>query len=194
MRLYEDTLIEWLKVFVHSDVHPSGARRKRPSAPPVSEEEMRQAEAALGFTLPPLLRRLYLEVSNGDFGPGLLRLNDDPSSHRQSYPPSLVSWYVEYRSATQQYLDEWWGDEEEDRPMVCPEKLMKIADWGCNIYSCLDCTKEACPVLRNDNNISFRTFAIEAPSLHQWLEDWLDGKQLFWLDWDTAEKITFPLG
>jgi hypothetical protein len=49
-------------------------------------------------------------------------------------------------------------------------------------------------VLRNDNNISFRTFAIESPSLHQWLEDWLNGRELFWLDWDKAEKITFPLG
>ena len=38
-------------------------------APPASPEEVAAAEASLGFELPPLLRRLYLEVGNGGFGP-----------------------------------------------------------------------------------------------------------------------------
>jgi hypothetical protein len=193
MKLTEDTLIEWLKVFAASDVHPSGARRKRRSAPPVSEVEMREAEAALGFALPALLRRLYLEVSNGDFGPGLYRLNE-PSSQSEDYPDSLVAWYVELRSPTQAEIDAVWGDLNDDRPMVWPDKLPMICDWGCNIYSCLDCAHPPYRVLRNDNNISFRTFAVESPSLHDWLEDWLDGRELFWLDWDAAAKVTFPLG
>src|SRR5215471_697705 len=39
-------------------------------APPVTEAELLEAEAKLGFPLPPLLRRFYREVSNGWFGPG----------------------------------------------------------------------------------------------------------------------------
>lgn len=152
---------------------------------------MLEAEAKLGFPLPPLLRRLYLEVSNGDFGPGLRKLDAEDS---------LVFWYVEERSMTQEEIDAAWGVEQEeqldmvwdDSPMVLPEKLLNIYDWGCNIYSFIDCSKSECPVLRNDNNRSFRTFALEAPSLHEWLESWLDGKELFWLvDWDQAEKVTF---
>lgn len=100
---------------------------------------------------------------------------------------------------TQEELDAAWDTEQEeqldvvwgDSPIVLPEKLLSICEWGCNIYSCIDCSKPEYPVLRNDNNVSFRTFALEAPSLHEWLESWLDGKDLFWLDWDKAEKVTF---
>ncbi len=34
-----------------------------------TEEEVNTAERDLGFPLPPFLRRLYLEVNNGSFGP-----------------------------------------------------------------------------------------------------------------------------
>lgn len=197
MRLDEDTLIEQLKMFAHEGGPPtvSQVRRKWKSkpAPPVTAAEMLEAEAKLGFSLPPLLRRLYLEVSNGDFGPGLLRLIEGqvtPETRPSDY--SIVSWYVGLHSTTQEKLDAWWGTEEEDRPMILPEKIFEIKDWGCNIYSCLDCSKPELPVLRNDNNISFRTFALEAPSLHEWLESWLYGKELFFLvDWEQAEKVTF---
>jgi hypothetical protein len=191
MRLHEDTLIEQLRVVARKGGPPTVSEvrqewRSKP-APPVAEAEMLEAETKLGFPLPPLLRRLYLEVSNGDFGPGLLKLGDPGASDYWS----LVSWYVEGRSITQEEIDAVWGTEEEDRPTVWPEKLLSICDWGCNIYSCVDCSKSECPVLRNDNNVSFRTLALEAPSLHEWLESWLDGKELFWLDWEKAERVTF---
>ena len=156
---------------------------------------MLAAEAALGFALPQLLRRLYLEVSDGDFGPGLLPLYERRSALNPGVLGSLVNHYVEWRSATREEIDTVWGDtDDEDRPMVCPEKLLTIRDLGCNIYSCLDCSMPESPVLRNDNNISFRTYAVEAPSLHEWLENGLDAKDISWLDWEQAEKVTFPLG
>ena len=65
---------------------------------------MLAAEAALGFALPPLLRRLYLEVSNGDFGPGLLPLNEDRSASKRSLRGFLVNDYLERRLATQERL------------------------------------------------------------------------------------------
>jgi hypothetical protein len=37
---------------------------------PVTREAIYDAEQALGFALPELLRRLYEEVGNGGFGPG----------------------------------------------------------------------------------------------------------------------------
>ena len=194
MKLDEDTLIQQLKATACKGGAPSsaGVRRKEKPAPPVTEAEILEAEARLGFPLPPLFRRLYLEVSNGDFGPGLMMLVNGPltpESWGADY--SIVSWYVGLRSTTQEELDARYGTEEEDRPMVLPEKILFIADWGCSIYSCVDCSKPECPVLRNDNNESFRTFAIEAPSLHEWLEEWLNRKQVFWLDWEKAEKVTF---
>ncbi|MGH4031337.1 hypothetical protein ACQB60_20655 [Actinomycetota bacterium Odt1-20B] len=37
---------------------------------PATEAAVTEAELVIGFPLPPLLRRLYLEVANGGFGPG----------------------------------------------------------------------------------------------------------------------------
>ncbi|WP_216858509.1 SMI1/KNR4 family protein [Actinomadura verrucosospora] len=50
--------------------------------PRATSEQIKEAEAALGFPLPPLLSRLYREVGNGGFGPDcqLLPLTGSPSS------------------------------------------------------------------------------------------------------------------
>ncbi|MEV6371357.1 hypothetical protein AB0L86_31195 [Micromonospora musae] len=37
--------------------------------PPASPEAVSDAEKVIGYPLPRLLRRLYLEVANGGFGP-----------------------------------------------------------------------------------------------------------------------------
>ena len=49
---------------------PGHPQRHGFAYPPASEEQLRATEAALGFTLPPVLRALYAEVANGGFGPG----------------------------------------------------------------------------------------------------------------------------
>ena len=41
-----------------------------PALTPATPEAVREAEAVIGYKLPRLLRRLYLEVGNGGFGPG----------------------------------------------------------------------------------------------------------------------------
>ena len=47
-----------------------------PALVPATAEAVREAEGLVGLPLPPLLRRLYLEVADGGFGPyyGLLGL------------------------------------------------------------------------------------------------------------------------
>jgi hypothetical protein len=47
-----------------------------PVQPPVAPDSVAEAERILGFRLPELLRRLYIEVGNGGFGPifGLIPL------------------------------------------------------------------------------------------------------------------------
>jgi hypothetical protein len=41
-----------------------------PPPPPASPEAVEEAQVMVGYPLPGLLRRLYLEVGNGGFGPG----------------------------------------------------------------------------------------------------------------------------
>lgn len=64
------------------------------SAPPVSEEQLRQAEARLGFRLPALLRRLYMTVANGAefFMPGRIVYGiADELNSRPAGPGSIES-------------------------------------------------------------------------------------------------------
>src|SRR5216683_6367148 len=93
----ENTLIERLKEIIRTNRHPTGEYiwRHQTASPPATGEELAHAEAQLGFELPSFLRRLYLEVGNGSFGPGygLLPLND----HSPSSAPltdSLVASYL----------------------------------------------------------------------------------------------------
>jgi SMI1 / KNR4 family (SUKH-1) len=142
----------------------------------IPEEDLARAEAMLGFLLPSLLRRIYLEVGNGAFGlsPLYERVND--------LAMPLVESYVGLRL-------ESGGDENGERRW--PEKLLIIYDHGCNIYSCLDCAHPEQRVLMNDNNKDLNTYALEAPSFQQWLQVLLEDTLYLHFDWDTAEKVAF---
>ena len=125
------------------------------------EAELAHAEALLGFPLPSLLRRIYLEVGNGAFGLSPLFRE---RFHGLEMP--LIDSYVELRSESGRGKD---GEN------IWPEKLLIISDWGCNISSCFDCAHHEQRVLRNDNNIDPDMYALEAPSFQQWLQALLDG-------------------
>jgi hypothetical protein len=150
----------------------------------VSEEDVAQVETKLGFPLPSLLKRIYLEVGNGAFGFSPL----DGEGFGGMDEEDLVDDYMQRRSLSQEEIDLNWNQGEE-RPFLWPEKLLPIYDSGCNIYSCLECSHPENRVLRYDPNISLATCAIEAPSFHQWLQSILDGT--FNFQWNDAEKVTF---
>lgn len=74
MRYNEDELLERLKSIVFT-----GKLRWQHVRSPVTESDVMQAEAMIGFALPSLLKRPYLEIGNGGFGPGdgLYPLNNE---------------------------------------------------------------------------------------------------------------------
>lgn len=184
----ETALIDRLKFWVQSGMPPlSGYNWQRACInPPVTLEELDRAESILGFALPPLLKRIYLEVGNGGFGPScLFKLADESRAYDFD---AVVQNYLAMRSMTQEDIDTHWK-EEEDKPTLWPEKVLMICDWGCNMYSYVDCASPEYRVLHTDSNISHSEFAIESPSLYRWLEDWLTGIRSF--NWPQAEKITF---
>ncbi len=76
------------------------------------------------------------------------------------------------------------------KPALWPERVIVLCDWGCNIYSCLDCSSPELPIFCMDNNENFLLErALEAPSLYQLLEMWIDGT-LAHLDWEQATKVS----
>jgi hypothetical protein len=177
-RLSEDQLIAELRLRLNPGMRP-----------PLGEAALQEAEMWLGFELPPLVRRLYGEVGNGEFGPRLLPLALPNEGYRGE---TIAYWYRALRDNPPTEDD---FDPEVDvqlPPAEWPERLLTICDWGCNIYSCIDCSQAEMPVLRNDNNVSWTILAHEAPSLHEWLERWLQGEKLFYLDWHAARKTQLP--
>ena len=172
MRDKEDLLIERLKSYV--TIGAPSVSSECIAYPPVTDEELEDAERKIGFRLPSLLRKIYLHVGDGGFGSwyGLLSLDTDRERDRWS----MTRWYLAMRSMTQEDIDTHWADEaQEDTPGLWPEKLLAICDWGCNISSSIDCSQPECPVYRQDNNINAHKFILKSPSLWQWLTDWLDG-------------------
>jgi hypothetical protein len=184
----ESALIEQLKEIMRTNHHPSGEYSWHSQTPssPVTKDDVAQAEIQLGFELPAFLRRVYLEVGDGGFGPGygLFPLNtSNPSID------SLVTAYLAMRSMSQEDIDEHWADEQE-KPVLWPEQVLMLCDWGCNIYSCLDCSSPNLPIFRMDSNVSFVEWAVEASSFQHWLEMWVDGKLLFQVNWKQAVKVS----
>ncbi|OKI13046.1 hypothetical protein A6A08_16545 [Nocardiopsis sp. TSRI0078] len=100
----------------------SGLPDPLPPLTPAPEEAVRECEELLGRPLPPLLRRCYLELGDGGFGPGygLLPLRDPENGH------SIISAF-ERRA-------EWSGTW---RPVA--GSLLSLCDWGCGIESLVDC-------------------------------------------------------
>jgi hypothetical protein len=153
---------------------------------PVTLEQVAEAEQRLGFSLPTLLRQMYLEVGNGGFGPGY-GLFSLTASDGNSIAHSIVGDYTTLRQM--QTAPHW------------PIGLIPICEWGCGISSYLDCTRPEVPVVRLDPNMVKGNVAksvpagmhydranqlkdacwVEAVSLEEWLTAWVDGKKLFYL-------------
>jgi SMI1/KNR4 family protein SUKH-1 len=120
-----------------------------------TQEQISEAEAMLGFPLPPLLARLYREIGNGGFGPDY-----------QIFP--LIG--PEGRTAVSVYQGEL-------SPGRWPAGILPILDWGCGMYAAVDCTDPEAPVLLFEPNTvddDWRdAWFQDAESLADWLQTWL---------------------
>jgi SMI1 / KNR4 family (SUKH-1) len=120
-------------------------------------------ETELGFSLPPVLRRVYLEVADGGFGPGggLMPIADTAAA------------YARLRTGA-----------ELPRARTWPERLLPVVgvDPG---YDCVDASSPQGRVVAWDPDglAEFsgekawnRSFSEVAPSVEAWLEEWVGGK------------------
>jgi hypothetical protein len=104
--------------------------------PACSQEQIAAAEVALGFALPVLYKRILLEIGNGGFGPGygLIGATGGYSDFGDGNLPEI---YARSHSPIEA--------ERGNFPLL-PERVVPVCNWGCAIYSCLDCREEAAPV------------------------------------------------
>lgn len=145
------------------DAKAAGLIRPLPTQPypPAGPELVDEADQALGCPLPPLLRRLYLEVANGGFGPGygILGLR---GGHGMAPEGTAIERYRLFR--------EW-----EPAP---PPSLFPICDWGCAISTFVDCSDQGTVMWGLDPNpvddMADALFRQEM-GLVDWLQLWIEG-------------------
>jgi len=128
------------------------------------------AERRLGVALPPFLRRLYLEVANGGFGPGqgIVGVRGGSTTDRDR---TIEDLYDEMRDSTT-----------ENPRWVWPAGLVPIVDYG-GAFGCIDASMADGRIVdwnpdeldeRGADGGWSRSFSEVAPSLAVWLEAWLD--------------------
>jgi SMI1 / KNR4 family (SUKH-1) len=152
---------------LHATAEAFGAAMSTPVAstlpPPADPAALARMEGALGFALPPFMRRVYAEVADGGFGPGTGLLGLDAAAAAYA------------RLGTGQELP---------RGRSWPDRLLPIAEREPGNY-CVDCATEAGRVVDWDPE-ELREFSGEkafaasfteiAPSLEAWLGQWVGGR------------------
>ncbi len=118
----------------------------------VSREGVNFAEDVFGFALPKILRRSYLELSNGGFGPGY-HIIGLPGGQESSWGDLMESWAILSR-------DEEWE-----------EGWLPIIDWGCAQVSIIDCDNDFLMVTLYEGE-----YHREDYTFHELLERWIDGE------------------
>jgi hypothetical protein len=141
-------------------VEPLPALRTAPA------EAVHEAETVIGYRLPPLLRRLYLEVGNGGFGPGygILGLT---GGHYDDTGRGALALYRRVRDPATSY----WS--------FLPAILLPVCQWGCGIYSFIDCSRPEGPMWALDPNpgpVDQQALYREPVALAEWLDRWVKGK------------------
>ncbi len=139
-------------------------------APVATLADVDAAEAALGFPIPPLLRRLYTEVGNGRWGPSY-GLEGIPTGGRKPDSNDLVGFYQQCTAperALEAPVVEW------------PRGLVVLIGKGCVDYEVCDFLRPpyAVHLLSGDTWDPERpvveALTLVAPSLADRLDAWLD--------------------
>ena len=160
-RLYSRASPEYL------DARAAGLTERLPQLPIASRAAVDEAEAVIGSALPDLLRRLYLEIGNGGFGPGYGVLGVG-GGHVDEDPRTAVDLF-------------WLTGSEEHDPWRGPPgaTLLPICNWGCGIYSFVDCSSPEARMWAWDPNpvppkeLSSALFP-EDVTLVDWLGRWIE--------------------
>jgi hypothetical protein len=146
--------------------------------PPVMPEAVAAAESQLAFRLSDLLRRLYIEVGNGGFGPGFGLIPLSAESLGQNPPPEAeFDLLGDYRRLVHRYVGKPGGG--------WPAGLVPVFYFGCGVFELVDCGDAAGPVVGFDPDSDDLATLVRrewsaAPSLERRLEAWLGDEPATW--------------
>ena len=140
---------------------------------PTTVATLVRCEQELGFALPPLLGRIYTEVANGGFGPGygFLGLYGGVTNEDRH---TLAEFHRGTAQASfRKRFPEW------------PSQTIRVCNWGCAMYSCIDCATSDFQVWHFEPNPSAEELGFvnclipHKRGFDAFLEAWLDGVDVF---------------
>lgn len=142
-------------------------QRHRPATP----AQLDESQQRLGFRLPVAVRQLYGLVANGGFGPGYGLLGLVDGAVDEFDETAVDSYLARRREVAEDPRSHWpWG-------------LLPFCNWGCHIYSCVDCRPgiPTPPMVvfapGGDRDWSW-AFVGEGRTLSRWLQGWIAGEDL----------------
>jgi len=132
-------------------------RWHRELGPPASADAIEAAAREMGYHFHQFHARLFKEVGNGGFGPG---------DGLIGIPGGSLD--VDGRSVIE--LRQGLFSDHEKLQMA---SVVPLCDWGCGIWSCVDCETGAI--------LSTSEFGVRdlEQGLHSWFEDWISGVNLW---------------
>jgi hypothetical protein len=153
--------------------------------PPGTEEQIRETELLLGFSLPPLLCMLYTQLANGGFGPGAgIRGAVGGYGAAGTFESGNNETIVKYHLRPEHDLvdvSHFLGERQEshrrrslDLPShVWPRQLLPLCDLGCVQEVCLDQQGHVFMLGSSKRNFVY-VLSDQGISFEQWLRRWLD--------------------
>lgn len=131
---------------------------------PASENAVAEAEGVIGYRLPPLLRRIYLEVANGGFGP----------ADRSDGILGVAGG--EWQGDWADIVDVYQAFTVDDPDSRVPPYLVWLYDWGCAIWTLVDCRDPVGPMWGWDPNHGMdRALFPLNMNLAEWITKALEG-------------------
>jgi hypothetical protein len=158
--------------------------------PPATEKQVQESETRLGFSLPPLLRSLFLHIANGGFGPGtgLPGVKDGYTGAYRQYDGSLWAYvaptntfsYATYQVQAMRSLAKGHR-----ACMHVPsdeglEHLLPLVDLECCQLIGVDSQERLFLTTPTEEN-TFYSLSQLPCSFEEWLWRWIRGERL--LDW-----------
>jgi hypothetical protein len=138
---------------------------------PGNPAEIANDETRLGYTLPSLMKRIYIEIGNGGFGPGygLIGLTNGIPDDTGKTGPAI---YEQFRKGSPDEPNWKW-----------PDGLLPICHWGCAILSCVDSNfrmRIFDPNVYGGNDWADAFFE-ESADFETWIKAWASGVDLWGL-------------
>lgn len=165
----EIKLVEIIRDFLASHSAPN-------LCDPALQSEINEAEQRLGFLIPSLLKACYLNLSNGGFGPGYGVIG-------------VEGGYASvFGSITETY--DLLKSDQEAAGLKWQQGLLPFCEWGCNIFSCVDCSRPPHVVYQFENFTASR----QNYDLDKFFELWMDGVDILSYgvsDSEESEEIEF---